>query len=259
MKFRRGNSNLTILICCYNAGESLKKCLISLIGQSISSSFYKVLFVNDASTDNSFEIAKAYSKKIGNFTFLNNKKNKGLVECCNEAIKKIETPYFIRLDADDWLSCDAVEKILKNRGSLKEKDFIVFKRWDVCNKEIKKAKVCHDIYTWIAAGTAFNTEAVRAVGGYSNEYWEEYDLYLKLLEAGNMFKLSPYSIYYYRRGRGSLTADYKKKKKGFESLLKKWKPEVLNKYGNSEKIVEYYNIMNKRIIDAKSNCDCRNR
>lgn len=233
---------LTILICCCNAGEALKKCLDSLAHQSISSLFYEILFVNDASTDNSLEIAKTYSHNLKNFALLNNKKNEGLGGCLNKAIKRIRTPYFIRLDADDWLSTEAVEKILKESDFLNKKNFIVFNRWDIRNKKLIKVNINDDIYTWIGAGSIFNTEIVRSVGGYSDEHWEEYDLYVKLLEAGNKYKISPYRIYCYRRGHKSITQDFEKNKQGFESLLKKWGLETLRKYGDFEKILEYYRI-----------------
>ncbi len=229
---------LTVLICCYNPGDFLRNCLDSLMYQSTSG--FDVLFINDASTDDSFEIAKAYSRFLENFTLLNNKKNEGLVKCCKKALGLIKTPYFMRLDADDYLSPDAVERTLKELASSEKRDFIVFKRWDVWGNEIKEVETNTDIYTWIAVGTVFSTEAVKSVGGYSDEYWEEYDLYIKLLEAGYKYKISPYRIYYYRRGHGSMSENYKKNKEGFESLLKKWGLNILEKYGNLKRILDYY-------------------
>jgi len=235
-------SALTILICCYNAGGLLKKCLDSLIAQDAPSSQYKIVFVDDASTDGSFKKAQEYAKQLENFTIIKNKQNRGLVDSCNRALSVIDTPYFMRLDADDYLSGDAVRRISEELGSSAGEDFVVFKKWDVWNKSIKKVETGNDIYTWIASGTVFNTHAVRSVGGYSDEYWEEYDLYIKLSEAGYRYRISPYHIYHYRRGHGSMTQDREKNKKGFESLAKKWNSEILNKYGNLRKILEYYQI-----------------
>lgn len=233
---------LTIIVCCYNAAEFLDECLGSLVKQSASALFYKVLFVNDASTDGSPKIAMVYSKKLRNIAFLNNEKKEGLVNCCNEVLEAIDTPYFMRLDADDYLSPNALNKVLMELNSSNEIDFIVFKRWDIRGGEFEEADVVNDIYSWIAAGTVFNTEAVKAVGGYSNEYWEEYDLYVKLLEAGSKYKVSSHYIYYYRRGHESMTKNYKEQKRGFERLIKKWGLETLRKYGNIEKALEYYGV-----------------
>ena len=85
------DKTLTILICCYNAGEFLSECMDSLIGQSASSLSYKILFINDASNDGSLERAKSYSKLLDNFILIDNKENKGLTNCCNIAIDIIDT------------------------------------------------------------------------------------------------------------------------------------------------------------------------
>ena len=236
---KKSEDILTVLVCCYNAEEFIKKCLDSLADQ-ISAINFEILFVDDASTDNSLKIAESYSKKLKNFKIINNRENEGLVRCCNKAIQEIKTPYFMRLDADDWLVSDAIEKILKEVGSLKKEDFIVFKRVDVFGNTVKEINISDDIYLWISGGSVFNTNAIKSVGGYSNEYWEEYDLYIKLLEVGYRYKVSSHCIYYYRRGHQSMTQDYEKKKSGSASLLKKWGVETLKKYGNPENIKQYY-------------------
>lgn len=234
------NKTITILICCYNAEKFLKECLDSLVNQSVSSLFFNTLFINDASTDKSLEIAKSYSTFLNNFTLIDYKKHEGLTRSCNKALKMISTPYFMRFDSDDFLTSNAVEKMLKELNSSKNKDFIVFKRWDTWNTHLKKIEISDDVYKWIATGTVFRTQSVKNVGGYCNEYWEEYDLYIRLLEAGYKHKISPYRIYYYRRGHGSSTQQYEENKIGFDSLINKWGLKTLEKYGEFTKGIEYY-------------------
>ena len=236
----RNDTVLTILICCYNAEDFLPQCLGSLLGQNISNSFYEILFINDASTDNSLKIAKKYGSILSNFRLFNNRRNRGLVNCCNKALKMIDTPYFMRLDADDYLSSDAFEKIYKELKLSNKQDFIIFNRWDVYGDIRKKIAVRRDIYTWIATSVVFNTEEVRTVGGYSAEYWEEYDLFIKLLEGGAKYRLSPGRIYCYRRNHGSMTQSSDENKIGFERLITKWGVKVLEKYGNFQNVIEYY-------------------
>jgi glycosyltransferase involved in cell wall biosynthesis len=175
---------------------------------------------------------------------LRNKDNKGLVYSCNKALKHIDTPYFLRLDTDDYLSKDAISRIYDNLSRIKDGVFIVFNRWEILNGEDKnkKTRVTHDMFSWLAAGTVFKTNAVRGVGGYSTEYWEEYDLYLKLLQFGFKPKVSSDYIYFYRRGYGSMTNNLREKKKGVKSLINKWGITTLNRYGNFERFLSYYRI-----------------
>lgn len=240
IKNKPADNMLTILICCYNSAKFLKECLESLVCQNILDSMYKILFINDGSTDNSSEIVNFYSKKLKNLLILNKNKKEGLVRRCNQALKNIDTLYFMRLDADDYLSSDAVEKILRELNSPEKRDFIIFKRYDVYNSKLEEIKITNDIYTWIAAGTVFKTDAVSSVSGYSDEYWEEYDLYIKLIEAGYKYRISPHCIYSYRRGHKSLTQNCAAKKKGINSLANKWGIMTLDRFGNFKKFLEYY-------------------
>lgn len=236
------DSALTVIICCYNAQGYLSDCLYSLAKQSVSDYLYEVLFIDDASNDRSVRIAETYARQIRNFKIITNRINEGLVNCCNSAIEKIETPYFVRLDADDKLSCDSMQKMLGELKDPSQPDFILFNRWDILDDKATEVNLTNDIYTWIASGTLFRTNTVRSAGGYDNEHWEEYDLYIKLLERGCSYKLSSYRTYYYRRGHTSMTKNFIKNKLGFENLSKKWGADTLKKYGNFLKIAEYYGI-----------------
>ncbi|NQT46489.1 MAG: glycosyltransferase family 2 protein [Candidatus Omnitrophica bacterium] len=232
---------LTVVIPCYNAGEFIEDCLGSLLRQKVKS-LYKILFINDASTDDSLERAKRKTGALANVTFLEHETTQGLVKCCNKALSLIDTPYFVRLDADDYFSPDAIEKIFEEINSPIKNDFVIFKRWDILNDGIKEIESDSDIYAWIAAGTLFSTDAVKSVKGYSKQYWEEFDLYLKLLETKHSFGSSPYRIYYYRRNSGSMTKNLEENRAGFKRLLEKWGGDTLKKYGDFKKAADYYGV-----------------
>lgn len=233
---------LTVVICCYNAEPFLKRCFESIVAQNNRN--FKVLFVDDASKDTSLVIAKQYAAGLPYCKIIQHAENQGLVVSCNEALAQIDTPYFLRLDADDYLTCDAVESVIMELRKIGSNDFIVFPRWDEWKDRKAAFEVGEDIYDWIAAGTVFKTEAVKLVGGYSNEHWEEYDLYLKLLQAGCKYRLSSFRIYYYRRGEISMTRDPEANARGIERMINKWGYDVLNRYGRFEKIKRYYNRIN---------------
>ena len=232
---------LTIIICCYNGSAFIDECLGSLIKQTVKDAF-RVLFVNDGSTDDSLKKARGMARGIKNINFIENSHAQGLVKSCNKALGLVDTPYFVRLDADDYFSADAVKDIYEELNTAREKDFIIFKRWDISAGGIEEVRYEDDMYTWIAAGTVFKTEPVKAAGGYSNEYWEEFDLYIKLLEAGCRQMVSARRTYYYRRTHSSMTKDPEKNLRGFETLLKKWGIGTLQKYGDIKKAMSYYGV-----------------
>lgn len=233
---------LTVLICCYNAGNFLSECLDSLAVQKAPRSLYKILFINDGSTDGSYSVARSYRERLTNCTFINNKQNTGLINCCNRGLGIINTPFVMRLDADDYLSADALEKAIGELQASAQADVIVFKRWDLLGEKILSPRVTSDIYTWIAGGALFHIKAARSVGGYSKEYWEEYDFYLKLLASGARYRISPHRIYFYRRGEASMTSDVEKNKQGLDTLAAKWGMSALRRFGNPDKVRAYYHI-----------------
>ncbi len=96
----------TILIVVYNGGKTIKKCLDSIENQTIKN--FEVIVVDDGSTDNTKEIVKKY-KNVKYFY----KENSGVADTRNYAISKVETPYFMFLDCDDYIAEDLIEECEK--------------------------------------------------------------------------------------------------------------------------------------------------
>jgi len=226
---------LTILISCYNGERFLKDCLPSIAAQTADKAIFQIIIVDDGSIDNSWKIIEDFASYHQNVLTLHYSKNQGLPFACNVGLKHITTPYFVRLDVDDYILPHFVETI-KNTIALIKADFYISDRYELCGNEKKLvADLADDIYKWIASGTVFDTRVVKKLGGYSNEYWEEYDLYLRLLEAGYKFHYIKKPLYVYRKHSQSMTSDFLKKKMGWQSLKRKWSEKTLLKYGSYKK------------------------
>jgi len=238
----KGRSLITVVVCTYNQEAFIGRCLDSLAKQAPASLPFRILLIDNASSDRTVPIAKKHPLFSSHrCAIIVNKKNYRLSYACNQALQEIATPYYVRLDGDDYFSSDAMRCMEKEISAGPENDVIIFQHWDEWGA--KRKKVCSkkgDLFSWIAAGTVFKTRAVKSVGGYSRQYWEEYDLYLKLLEKGCRFAVSARCFYHYRRGHASMTSDSRLKRNGLASLLKKWGAQVINKYGNSKRLFAYY-------------------
>lgn len=99
----------TIIITIYNKEKYLEKAIISACNQTYKD--YEVIVVNDGSTDNSENIIKELAKDL-KFKYYK-KDNSGVSDTRNYAIEKVKTPYFLFLDADDYLNQDLLETIDK--------------------------------------------------------------------------------------------------------------------------------------------------
>lgn len=97
----------SILITVYNKEKYIERCIDSACNQTFKD--YEVIVVNDGSTDKSDELI-CKKKKQYNFRYYN-KNNTGAADTRNFIIKKVKTPYFLFIDADDCIELDCLEKL----------------------------------------------------------------------------------------------------------------------------------------------------
>lgn len=101
---------LSVIIPVYNTANYLKKCLNSIIKQSIDN--IEIICINDGSTDNSLSILEEYQlidSRIKIFT----KKNEGLSVARNIGISNAKGKYITFVDSDDFLEINTYELALK--------------------------------------------------------------------------------------------------------------------------------------------------
>ena len=97
----------TIIITVYNKEKYIEKSILSVMNQTAKN--FELLVVDDGSTDKSELIIKKLQEKY-NFKYIK-KKNTGVSDTRNYAIKKVKTPYFLFLDADDYLDKNLLERV----------------------------------------------------------------------------------------------------------------------------------------------------
>nr|WP_315255274.1 glycosyltransferase [uncultured Flavobacterium sp.] len=100
---------VSIGIPIYNADQYLKLAIDSVLQQTFQD--FQLLLVNDGSKDNSLEIMKSYNDP--RIKIINDGVNKGLIFRLNEMVQLSEGHYFVRMDADDVMFPDRIEKQLE--------------------------------------------------------------------------------------------------------------------------------------------------
>ena len=126
----------SIIIVSYNSDEYLKRCLDSIVNQTVKN--FKVIFVDDGSTDDTKKIVKSYQKKHKYIEYYY-KENGGTAHSRNYGIAKVDTPYFLFVDADDYIANDLMETVEKydNYDILSFKAFEVNNNGDILKKREK--------------------------------------------------------------------------------------------------------------------------
>ena len=70
------NPFFSIIIPCYNCAEYLPECLSSLLAQDYTQ--WEAIVVNDASTDNSHDVASRFASQDSRIRLLDKENNEGL-------------------------------------------------------------------------------------------------------------------------------------------------------------------------------------
>lgn len=103
---------ISIIIPVYNGEKYLKRCLDSIVNQTIFSEL-QIIVVNDGSTDNTLSIIKKYKEVYGDNIVVANIPNGGVSNARNVGIEIATGKYLTFVDADDWVDQGCYEKMYR--------------------------------------------------------------------------------------------------------------------------------------------------
>jgi glycosyltransferase involved in cell wall biosynthesis len=101
-------SSVDAIIPCYQYGHFLKECVDSLLKQCGPE--LRVLIIDDASTDNTPQVAQELVRADSRVEFRRHPTNQGHIATFNEGIVWAAADYMILLSADDYLMPGAIER-----------------------------------------------------------------------------------------------------------------------------------------------------
>ncbi|MBS4179155.1 glycosyltransferase [Lederbergia citrea] len=104
-----GRPKVSVIMGIYNCAETLSQSIESIINQSFTD--WEFIICDDASSDNSYEIACEYSNKYPNKIYiLKNDSNIKLAATLNRCLSIASGEYIARQDGDDISIFDRLEK-----------------------------------------------------------------------------------------------------------------------------------------------------
>lgn len=128
---------ISVVIPVYNTSSYLARCIDSIFEQELKD--VELIFIDDCSTDNSFEVLNQCLKERGceNITVVKNPKNLGSGETRNNGISLAKGDYVIFVDSDDYVTPDYFQ-VLKNAIESRP-DIVVFDMTEIwSNKTVLK-------------------------------------------------------------------------------------------------------------------------
>ncbi len=100
---------VSVCISVYNTSHLLPRCLDSVVTQSLKE--IEVVLVNNGSTDNSLQIMEEYQQRFPEVIKIFSQKDLGLAQGRQSGINNATGKYITFLDADDYVTKDAYEKM----------------------------------------------------------------------------------------------------------------------------------------------------
>lgn len=200
---------ISVVMSCYNSEKYLDQAIESILNQSYGD--FELLLLNDGSTDKTLSRFEYYSQ-LDNRCRVYSSENQGIVAMVNKGISLAKADIIFRMDGDDVSRPDRFEKQMNYleahpkcvavgaKALLIDSDGLPIKEmWDITDH--KKIDEFH--LTGIGSAmcnpvTAIRKEAILKVGGYRQEcnYAEDYDLWLRLAEIGQLANLPEVLVEY---------------------------------------------------------------
>ena len=146
---RRKNPFLSIIIPVFNNEKNIKRIITSIENQSYKN--IEMIFVDDASSDNSIKEIEIYKKKDKRIKIIKHKKKKGLFITRNDGVINSKGEYIIFIEGNGLLN-DGILKKIFGAIEMYETDIIkfdsfyfdnnIFEKYDL-DDNIKKYKIIY--------------------------------------------------------------------------------------------------------------------
>ena len=206
--------DLMIIVPVFNTEDYLKDCIDSLLKQDTTYS-YKIVFVDDGSTDHSNIILDDYieNEKVE----IIHKQNSGIAGARNTALKNICGRYIMFVDSDDLLAADAVELLmsvaLSKKADIVEGAYIEFTGTQPIDYEKKNEQASG--YPW---GKVIRSDKMINLCFPEGYQYEDTIISTLLMPGCNTVCSIPYTIYYYRKNDKSITEMLNSKKESVDTF-----------------------------------------
>jgi glycosyltransferase involved in cell wall biosynthesis len=104
-------ASVDVAIPCYQYGRFLRECVSSVLGQGIAD--IRVLIIDNASTDNSVEVARQLAAEDARVDVVTHRTNRGPQASFNEGVDWAASDYFMVLCADDLLAPGSLARAIE--------------------------------------------------------------------------------------------------------------------------------------------------
>lgn len=214
---------ITLCITNYQKEKFLDRAIRSCESQISNGLEINTIVVNDGSKKFN---RKNLLKEFPEIKIIDYQKNKGVSYASNKALNNLESDYYMRVDADDYIgmkTCIVLSSILN------ENDKIPYIYGDILhiNKQYNIKKISRkerNLLLEHGAGIMFRTKFLKKVGGYDEKIknCEDFDLILRLEKKYGKGFYVPLPYYKYYKQSSKHLSNSKNRAFYFNKLRKKY-------------------------------------
>ena len=228
-------SELVSIICiCWNHEKYIEQCLNSILAQTYTN--FEIIFIDNHSSDNSFELATKVLKDSSNHYLLNKRTtNFGISNNLNFALNLWKGKYIMTISTDDWLPNNSLEikvNYLENNPEfalVSSNGYIYNEKINETRTYIEKRAKTGYIFKELLKnnfifpiGVLIKLSVIKEVGLYDeNNPIEDWSMWLKIAK-NHQIGFTPEKLAYYRKHSNNFSANFK--------IMKEYEIALLNKY-----------------------------
>lgn len=208
-------AKIDVIMPAYNSERVIGNAIESILTQSYSD--WRLMVCDDGSTDNTIRILKDYEEKYPEkILVLQNEKNMGITFTLNNMLSKAEAGYIARMDADDRSRPERLERqllFLENNSdfAMVGSSIIKFDEDGEFGVHQYPERPEKRDFLWNSPfahpSIMIRKEVIDKLGGYwdkkRTQRCEDYDLWMRLYEAGHKGYNIQDPVFEYYEGRNS--------------------------------------------------------
>lgn len=258
---------VSIVIPCYNYGEYIEECLLSILKQTYHN--WEALVVDDGSIDNSREVIRQFKDKYPGYNIrIFEEEHKGLGYPRNLGVSKAKGKYVLPLDADDFIAPDFLQKTVEVLDNNQQLAYVSTKSlfFGVSNKIWPRSDF-NPLRLFVTNQqtntTLYRKEMWEDIKGYStemNEGYIDWEFWIKATKRGWLGTQIDEPLFIYRRKDQSVVMKAKNKDVYLKQKIMSLHPDIydISRLKNPETELSRKNYIPEYLIRSNLKIPKRN-
>jgi glycosyltransferase involved in cell wall biosynthesis len=231
-----------VVIPSHNYGRYLAEAVESVLANDAD---FEVHIVDDASTDETSQVAANFARRYPNVRYLRNETKRGPGYSRNRGIEAVESTFVVLLDADDRIGPNYLfqaARVLMNGADVANPDATLFgpnlqveagsgrDRWVVPESTTLRMLLNRNTVHYCSA---FRREFWSQAGGIDEDMqcWMDYEFWIRVAEAGARIHALHGDHFFYRQHGDNLTVTAKTMERELRAYLRRKHAGLFQSFG----------------------------